>query len=66
MSKNILKEIEIKKEKEKKNELIQKISIPKTKRGKTFHFNKLSSDKQDKGIGSLKDSKIEISEYSNY
>ena len=65
MSKNILKEIEIKKEKEKKNELIQKISIPKTKRGKTFHFNKLNSDKQDKGIGSLKDSKIEISEYSN-
>ena len=50
--------------KEEKKDMFQKIALSKSKRGKTFHFNKLNPEKQDNGIGTLKNSKIEITEFS--
>ena len=47
----------------KKEEKILKLT--KSHRGKSFHFNKLNPSKQDKGIGSLKNPNLEISEFYN-
>ena len=47
----------------KKEEKILKLT--RSHRGKSFHFNKLNPSKQDKGIGSLKNPNLEISEFYN-
>ena len=60
MYKHRLKSKEI--EENKKKPLTQRIPLTRSMRGKTFHFNNFN--KQEKGIESLKNSEIEITEIS--